>query len=156
MKQDSLGAGFSQYPIFNLGPGTPSSTCLLSESAFFQVEKAENGREAGTAVHVTPISHQHPKFTLISKPIGFLDFVCTIYTQTIDSPHIRVYVIHMKSQSIIKMIESDGWYFVRATGDHHHYKHPTKPGLVTVPHPQKDVPIGTLKSIERQAGIKLR
>jgi predicted RNA binding protein YcfA (HicA-like mRNA interferase family) len=30
-----------------------------------------------------------------------------------------------------------------------------KPGLVTVKHPAKDIPIGTLKSIEKQAGIKL-
>ncbi|MBV9829334.1 MAG: type II toxin-antitoxin system HicA family toxin [Alphaproteobacteria bacterium] len=35
-------------------------------------------------------------------------------------------------------------------------KHLIKPGRVTVPHPQKDIPIGTLKSIETQAGIKLR
>jgi len=37
------------------------------------------------------------------------------------------------------------------------YKYiPTKPGRVTVPHPEKDIPIGTLCSIEKQAGIKLR
>lgn len=40
-------------------------------------------------------------------------------------------------------------------GSHHHFKHPTR-GSVTVPHPKKDIPIGTLVSIERQAGIKLR
>jgi predicted RNA binding protein YcfA (HicA-like mRNA interferase family) len=37
-----------------------------------------------------------------------------------------------------------------------HFKHPGKSGRVTVPHPYKDLPIGTLKSIERQSGIKLR
>lgn len=41
-------------------------------------------------------------------------------------------------------------------GSHVQLKHPTKPGRVTVPHPRKDMAIGTLKSIERQAGIKLR
>ena len=40
-------------------------------------------------------------------------------------------------------------------GSHHHLKHPTKPGTVTVPHPEKDLPIGTLKSIEKQSGVKL-
>jgi predicted RNA binding protein YcfA (HicA-like mRNA interferase family) len=35
-------------------------------------------------------------------------------------------------------------------------KHATKPGRVTVPHPKRDIPIGTLKSIEKQAGIKLK
>ncbi|MGB9752083.1 MAG: toxin HicA [Roseiflexus castenholzii] len=37
-------------------------------------------------------------------------------------------------------------------GSHHHYKHPNKPGRVTIPHPKKDLPVGTLKSIYRQAG----
>jgi predicted RNA binding protein YcfA (HicA-like mRNA interferase family) len=44
----------------------------------------------------------------------------------------------------------------RVKGSHHHFKHPTKPGIVTVPHPKRDIPVGTLASIERQAGIKLR
>ncbi|NQZ11070.1 MAG: type II toxin-antitoxin system HicA family toxin [Algicola sp.] len=37
-------------------------------------------------------------------------------------------------------------------GDHHQFKHPSIPGKVTVPHPKKDLPIGTIKSIYRQAG----
>jgi hypothetical protein len=41
-------------------------------------------------------------------------------------------------------------------GSHINLKHPVKPGRVTVPHPRRDLPIGTLKSIERQAAIKLR
>jgi predicted RNA binding protein YcfA (HicA-like mRNA interferase family) len=41
-------------------------------------------------------------------------------------------------------------------GSHHHYKHPIKPGIVTVPHPKKDIPFGTLKSVEKQARLKLR
>jgi predicted RNA binding protein YcfA (HicA-like mRNA interferase family) len=36
------------------------------------------------------------------------------------------------------------------------FKHHTKPGLVTVPHPEKDLPIGTLKSIENPSALKLR
>jgi predicted RNA binding protein YcfA (HicA-like mRNA interferase family) len=31
-----------------------------------------------------------------------------------------------------------------------------KPGRVTVPHPDRDIPVGTLRSIERQARLKLR
>jgi len=60
----------------------------------------------------------------------------------------------MKSLDLIKMIEADGWYLVRITGSHHHFKHPTKKGLVTVPHPKKDVPPKTLNSILKQAGLK--
>jgi len=36
------------------------------------------------------------------------------------------------------------------------FKHPTKPGRVTVVHPIKDIPLGTLRSMEKQAGIELR
>ncbi|HGP3421825.1 TPA: type II toxin-antitoxin system HicA family toxin, partial [Acinetobacter baumannii] len=58
----------------------------------------------------------------------------------------------MKSLDLIKMIEADGWYEVRVSGSHHHFKHPTKKGLVTIPHPKKDLPNGTVKSILKQAG----
>lgn len=57
------------------------------------------------------------------------------------------------SREIIKILKSDGWYEVRCVGDHHQYKHPTKTGTVTVPHPKKDFPIRTVKSIFKQAGI---
>ena len=62
----------------------------------------------------------------------------------------------MKSREIIKKLEQDGWYLVKITGSHHHFKHPIKRGKVTVPHPKKDIPIKTLISIEKQAQLKLR
>ena len=53
------------------------------------------------------------------------------------------------------MIEDDGWYWVRTKGSHHQYKHPTKPGLVTVPgKPGDDLAAGTLNNILKQAGLK--
>lgn len=60
----------------------------------------------------------------------------------------------MKSLDLIKVIEADGWYLDRVKGSHHHFKHPTKKGLVTIPHPKKDLPPKTLKSILEQAGLK--
>ena len=45
---------------------------------------------------------------------------------------------------------------MRTKGSHAQYRHPTKLGLVTVPMHPGDLPIGTLKSIEKAAGIKLR
>ncbi len=60
------------------------------------------------------------------------------------------------SQTIIKRLQAAGWHKVGQTGSHVHFKHSTKPGKVTVPHPRKDFSIGTLKSIERQSGVKLR
>jgi predicted RNA binding protein YcfA (HicA-like mRNA interferase family) len=65
-------------------------------------------------------------------------------------------LIHMNSRAIISALKSDGWEQVAQKGSHVQFKHPAKPGRVTVPHPQKDIPMGTLKSIEKQAGIKLR
>lgn len=59
------------------------------------------------------------------------------------------------SRELICMIEADGWQMVRITGDHRHFKHPTKPGVVTVPHPVKDVNKKTAQSIAKQAGINL-
>lgn len=58
----------------------------------------------------------------------------------------------MKSADVISRLKSDGWYLVGGKGDHEKYKHPTKPGHVVVPHPQKDIAIGTLRNIFRQAG----
>lgn len=43
---------------------------------------------------------------------------------------------------------------MRTKGSHRQYKHPERPGLVTVPHPKRDLPIGTLRSIYKQAGWK--
>jgi predicted RNA binding protein YcfA (HicA-like mRNA interferase family) len=51
------------------------------------------------------------------------------------------------------MLQAEGWYLVRVKGSHHQFKHPIKTGLVTVKHPQKDIPLPTLKSIMKQAGI---
>ncbi|MFT5114789.1 MAG: putative RNA binding protein YcfA (HicA-like mRNA interferase family) [Kiritimatiellia bacterium] len=59
----------------------------------------------------------------------------------------------MKSREVMQMIEKDGWKLVRVTGSHHHFKHSTKKGLVTVPHPKSEIAKGTLKSIKKQAGI---
>ncbi|MGC5885758.1 type II toxin-antitoxin system HicA family toxin [Ralstonia pseudosolanacearum] len=59
----------------------------------------------------------------------------------------------MQSAQVIRMLEEDGWELRRITGSHHQFKHPRKPGLVTVPHPKKDLPIGTVRSILKTAGL---
>ena len=65
--------------------------------------------------------------------------------------------VRMKAREIIKAIEADGWRLARTTGGHHHYRHPDKPGLVTVPmHGSADVKLAVLRSIEKQSGLKLR
>ena len=60
----------------------------------------------------------------------------------------------ISSRGVIKRLKKEGWILVHTVGSHHHYKHPNKPGRVTVPHPKKDLRRQTLLSICRQAGWK--
>ena len=61
----------------------------------------------------------------------------------------------MKVRDIIKMIEADGWYVVATKGSQRQYKHPKKPGRVTIAgHPDHDLAPGTLNSILKQAKLK--
>lgn len=62
----------------------------------------------------------------------------------------------MDSATVIKKIRQDGWYEVSCKDSHHQFRHPTKKGRVTIVHPKKDIPIGTLKKYEEQSGVKLR
>lgn len=59
----------------------------------------------------------------------------------------------MKSTDLMNTIIADGWYLVRQSGSHHHFKHDDKAGVVTIPHPRKDLPRGTVKSALKQAGL---
>lgn len=61
----------------------------------------------------------------------------------------------MKVKNLIKRIEADGWVQARQRGSHRQFKHPTKPGTVTVSgKPNIDVPPGTLNNVLKQAGLK--
>lgn len=61
----------------------------------------------------------------------------------------------MKVAEIIRLLEQDGWYLARRKGSHRQFKHPSKPGLVTVAgKPSLEMPRGTLSSILKQAQLK--
>ncbi|HZC38587.1 MAG TPA: type II toxin-antitoxin system HicA family toxin [Sphingomicrobium sp.] len=62
----------------------------------------------------------------------------------------------MTSKDVIKALEAAGFAKVGQKGSHVQLKKPGRSGRVTVPHPKRDLPIATVKSIERQSGIKLR
>ena len=64
--------------------------------------------------------------------------------------------VSMDSRELIRALEKDGWYEVDQVGSHRQFKHPEKKGRVTVPYPKRDIPKGTLKSIEKQAGIRFK
>jgi predicted RNA binding protein YcfA (HicA-like mRNA interferase family) len=61
----------------------------------------------------------------------------------------------MNSREVLRLLEAAGWRVVAVRGSHHQLKHPDRPGRVTVPHPKRDLPIATLRSIERQSGVTL-
>jgi len=62
----------------------------------------------------------------------------------------------MDSRELIGALKKDGWYEVNHVGSHEQFMHPEKNGRVTIPHPKRDIPKGTLKSIEKQSGIKFK
>ena len=62
----------------------------------------------------------------------------------------------MRSRDVIRLLEADGWKEVARKGSHAQFRHPVKKGRVTVPDPKRDVPVGTLRSIEKQSGIRIR
>lgn len=61
----------------------------------------------------------------------------------------------MKVNDVLRLLHDDGWYLVATRGSHRQFKHPSKPGRVTVPgKPSDDLASGTLGSILKQAGLK--
>lgn len=61
----------------------------------------------------------------------------------------------MKIRDVIKLIEEDGWYLVVTKGSHRQYKHPAKPGRVTIAgHLGDDLAPGTLNSVLKQARLE--
>ena len=59
----------------------------------------------------------------------------------------------MQSRQLIKEMEDAGWVLDRVTGSHHIFTHRYSPYTIPVPHPKKDLPVGTVKSIRRRAGL---
>jgi predicted RNA binding protein YcfA (HicA-like mRNA interferase family) len=61
----------------------------------------------------------------------------------------------MKVREVLKLLKADGWYQVPSRSGHRQFKHPNKPGRVTVSGKlSHDLPPGTLNSILKQAGLK--
>ncbi|HZK18045.1 MAG TPA: type II toxin-antitoxin system HicA family toxin [Clostridia bacterium] len=57
------------------------------------------------------------------------------------------------SKEVIEILVAQGWVHKYSRGSHNYFIHSKHEGKVTVPHPRKDIPIGTLKSISKQTGI---
>ena len=62
----------------------------------------------------------------------------------------------MKSVDLIQHVKAAGWVLDRVRGSHYVYKHPVRPGHVVIPHPRKDLGIGLVSAIRKQAGLQER
>ena len=60
----------------------------------------------------------------------------------------------MHTRKIMKALEKAGWVLIRVKGDHHIFKHPERAGVVVLPHPKRDLPVGTLRDIGKVSGLK--
>jgi predicted RNA binding protein YcfA (HicA-like mRNA interferase family) len=61
----------------------------------------------------------------------------------------------MKVKDVIRLLEGEGWILIATRGSHRQYKHPVRPGRVTVAgRPSDDLAPGTLNSILKQSGLK--
>lgn len=61
----------------------------------------------------------------------------------------------IKVREIVKLLESNGWALDRIKGSHRQFKHPMKPGVITVPGNEgKELAPGTLNDILKKAGLK--
>lgn len=60
----------------------------------------------------------------------------------------------MRVRELEQILREDGWYVVKQVGSHRQYKHPVKPGKVTIPIHSGDLDKGTVNSVLKQAGLK--
>ena len=59
----------------------------------------------------------------------------------------------MNSRKLIKELQENGWTLERVRGSHHVFVHPVRIGLVVVPHPKKELGVGLVHLIRKQAGL---
>ncbi len=60
----------------------------------------------------------------------------------------------VKSKDLVKELEAEGWVLKRVRGSHHQFSHPDIGHSITVPHPEKDLGVGLVNAIRKQAGLK--
>jgi predicted RNA binding protein YcfA (HicA-like mRNA interferase family) len=60
----------------------------------------------------------------------------------------------MDSASLIKRMKAAGWTLRNVRGSHHIFVHPGRPGHISVPHPKKDLGVGLVRKLLKQAGVE--
>jgi predicted RNA binding protein YcfA (HicA-like mRNA interferase family) len=59
-----------------------------------------------------------------------------------------------RAADLTRELEQTGWTLRRTVGAHHIFVHATRPGHITVSHPQKDLGKGLVHKIRKQAGLR--
>ena len=71
--------------------------------------------------------------------------------RTPDTSSIRSANLLMEVCELLRILQEDGWYLVHTRDSHRQFKHPVKPGRVTVPGKiSSDIAPGTLRSVLMQ------
>jgi predicted RNA binding protein YcfA (HicA-like mRNA interferase family) len=65
-----------------------------------------------------------------------------------------VIITTMRSAELIKLLEAEGWRLRGVRGSHHVFNHPQRGGHISVPHPKKDLGLGLVHKLLKQAGLK--
>lgn len=72
----------------------------------------------------------------------------------VDNLGAVVMITIMNSKQVIKLLEADGWTLRHVKGSHHIFRHSTKLGHISVPHPKMDLGVGLVHKLLKQAGLK--
>lgn len=65
-----------------------------------------------------------------------------------------MYNTHVNSKDLIRQLEAAGWVLRSVKGSHHIYTHPARGGHLCVPHPKRDMGVGLVQKLLKQAGLK--
>src|SRR6266498_1297212 len=68
----------------------------------------------------------------------------------------RFMPIRYTSRELLKLAEEFGWVLVSIRGDHHNFKHPASRFIVTIVHPQKDVPVGRAADTVKKIRLEVK
>jgi predicted RNA binding protein YcfA (HicA-like mRNA interferase family) len=119
---------------------------------------------------VIPTTHLHlPGYTVRERPQN-PEKAAELWVKRLDEllkkdmPWHKMGIAHLtcnhimkgRAPEVIKLLEADGWRLKNITGSHHQFVHPYKKGRVTVKSPEKDIPLKTLRMIEKQSGLLFR
>ncbi len=103
---------------------------------------------------LAPNSTKTPAFSDLVSWVRGCFFVCGAGGDGVDNLARVVIITTVNSKQVIKMLEADGWELRNVKGSHHVFRHPTKPGHISVPHPKMDLGVGLVHKLLKQAELK--